>query len=90
MRRRRVWGMTLEQVEPNCGAVVVAIDGGRCVSSHLNTLGLHVGDHLRVLDRAPFRGPVLVEVHGARVALGRGVALKIQVEVDGQRRPLVD
>ena len=56
------------------------IEGGQGIRSHLNTLGIHVGDVLEVVDRAPFRGPVLIQLHGSRVALGRGVAAKILLE----------
>lgn len=67
---------------------VILIDGGQGVRSHLNELGIHVGDWVTVVSRAPFRGPMLVEVHGSRVALGRGVAGKIRIDhVDGLRRP---
>jgi ferrous iron transport protein A len=75
---------------------VIAIEGGHRVRSHLNTLGIHVGDWLTVVERAPFRGPVLVEINGTRLALGRGVAAKVQVEMDGtvgsltQARKLVE
>jgi len=82
--------MTLEQVEPTREALVVAITGGRGVCAHLNTLGIHVGDRVMVVDRAPFRGPILLEVHGSRVALGRGVARQIEVEFGGRRVTLVD
>jgi ferrous iron transport protein A len=61
----------------------MSIDGGHRVRAHLNTLGIHVGDWLTVVERAPFRGPVLVEINGTRLALGRGVASKVQVEIDG-------
>lgn len=74
--------MTLEQVQTRRAARVVAIDGGAGVACHLNTIGIHVGDDLTVVERAPFRGPVLVEVHGMRLALGRGVAAKVMVETD--------
>lgn len=90
MTGRRVVGMTLEQVEPTRDALVVAITGGHGICAHLNTLGIHVGDRVTVVDRAPFRGPVLVEVHGSRVALGRGVARQIEVEYGGRRITLVD
>ena len=48
----------------------------------LKTYGLHVGDHLRVLRVAPLGGPLLVEVNGREIALGRVVAEKILVEVE--------
>ncbi len=75
--------MTLDTVGIKHHARVMMIDGGQKVRSYLNTLGIHIGDWLTVVQRAPFRGPVLVEIHGTRVALGRGVARKIQVDMDG-------
>lgn len=75
--------MTLDTVGIKRQARVIMIDGGQKVRSYLNTLGIHIGDWLIVVQRAPFRGPVLVEIHGTRVALGRGVASKIQVDMEG-------
>jgi len=48
--------------------------------SKLKTYGLHVGDCLQVLRIAPLGGPLLVEVNGREIALGRTVAEKIFVE----------
>jgi ferrous iron transport protein A len=76
--------MTLDTVEIRRQARVILIDSGHGVRAHLNTLGIHVGDRLTVVERAPFRGPVLVEVNGTRVAIGRGIASKVSVDVDGE------
>jgi hypothetical protein len=43
-----------------------------------------------VVERAPFRGPVLVEVNGTRIAIGRGIASKVKVDVDGAVTSLSD
>jgi len=75
--------MALDTVEVRNQVRVMSIAGGHRVRAHLNTLGIHVGDWLTVVERAPFRGPVLVEINGTRLALGRGVASKVQVEIDG-------
>jgi ferrous iron transport protein A len=75
--------MALDSVGVRKQVRVIAIDGGHGVRSHLNTLGVHIGDWLTVVERAPFRGPVLVEMNGSRVALGRGIAAKVHVEIDG-------
>ena len=48
----------------------------------LKTYGLHIGYHLRVLRVAPLGGPLLVEVNGREIALGRTVAEKLFVEVE--------
>jgi len=42
-------------------------------------MGIHPGDTVSVSRRGAFRGPFLVVVHGSRVAIGRGVARRIQV-----------
>ncbi len=81
--------MALDSVDAKRRVRVMLIDGGHRVRSHLNTLGIHIGDWLTVVERAPFRGPVLVEINGSRLALGRGIAAKIRVEVDGVLEPLV-
>ena len=82
--------MTLDTVDIRRTARVILIEGGHGVWSHLNTLGIHIGDWLTVVERAPFRGPVLVEVNGTRVAIGRAIASKVRVEVDGSVKSLAD
>jgi ferrous iron transport protein A len=81
--------MALDSVASKQSVRVMVIDGGHRVRAHLNTLGIHIGDWLTVVERAPFHGPVLVEINGARLALGRGIAAKIRVDVDGALEPLV-
>ena len=51
------------------------------VRAKLNQYGLYVGDVVRVLRIAPLGGPLLVEVSGRELALGRAVAEKIFVEL---------
>ena len=48
----------------------------------LRQYGLPVRDELRILRTAPLGGPVLVEVNGRELALGRAVAEKIFVETE--------
>jgi Fe2+ transport system protein FeoA len=81
--------MALDTVGVRKQARVIAIEGGHGVRSHLNTLGIHIGDWLTVVERAPFRGPILVEISGTRVALGRAIAANVQVEIDGTVQNLI-
>ena len=81
--------MALDTVGVKRRARVIMIEGGHRVRAHLNTLGIHIGDWLTVVERAPFHGPVLVEVNGSRLALGRGIAAKIRVDIDGSLEPLI-
>jgi Fe2+ transport system protein FeoA len=45
-------------------------------------MGLTPGARVTVVSSAPFHGPVEVLVRGSRLALGRGIAERIIVEVD--------
>ncbi len=62
-------------------ATVVEVYGGRSLCKRLAEMGFTVGDRvLMIKNHRP--GPVMVEVKDSRVALGRGVTLKIIVEED--------
>jgi ferrous iron transport protein A len=58
---------------------LVAVTAGRRLEDRLNAMGLALGARCRVALN-PGRGPLMVELHGARVALGRGMARKILVQ----------
>ncbi len=60
---------------------ICLISGGWGARRNLNQIGLHVGDEVSVVHRAPFGGPLVVENRGNRVAIGRRLAEKIGVEV---------
>ncbi len=54
---------------------------------YLASLGLLPKTELTVEEVAPFGGPLLVRVGGARYAIGRDVAAKILVRGDGEPEP---
>jgi Fe2+ transport system protein FeoA len=72
--------MTLLDVPNGKRARLVLVKGN--LRSKLMQNGLHIGDSIRVLRSAPLGGPLLVEVNGREIALGRTVAEKIFVEVE--------
>lgn len=73
--------MRLLDAPQNQWLKVSALEGGRGVQSRLTQHGVFPGDRLRVLRVAPLRGPLLIEVNGREIALGRAIAEKILVEV---------
>jgi Fe2+ transport system protein FeoA len=73
--------MNLYQARNLSALRISLISGGWVVRRNLNELGLHVGDELSVVRKAPFGGPMVVENRGNRVAIGRRLAEKIGVEV---------
>lgn len=72
--------MTLDQIIENRKAKVLDIQGGHGVRQRLSQMGIHPGDIITILRLGALRGPILVEVHGSQVALGRGIASRIIVE----------
>jgi Fe2+ transport system protein FeoA len=60
---------------------IISFEGGRGLRAKLNQFGLYSGDLARVVRFAPFNGPVLLEVRGMEIALGRNIAERILVEV---------
>jgi Fe2+ transport system protein FeoA len=60
---------------------ILLITGGWEVRRSFNQMGIHLGDRVRVLRRAPFGGPLVIENRGSRVAVSKQLAQKIHVEV---------
>jgi Fe2+ transport system protein FeoA len=73
---------TLEKLKPGHVAVVREIKGGHGMRQRLGNLGIHPSDEIQVIRSGFFGGPVLIEVHGAEVGLGQGMAEKIEVEIE--------
>ena len=73
----------LDRLPLRTPAVVVSLPRSRGLAGRLIRLGLTVGAEVQVLQNWRI-GPVIVEAHGARVALGRGQAARVGVEPLGQ------
>jgi len=61
-------------------AEIISILGGQMVNKRLSDLGLTPGTKIKVLRKAPFWGPIEIEVRGSKLVLGRGLASKILVK----------
>ena len=75
--------MQLLQVEKGRTVRLKSFQGGASLEHKLRQLGLLPGDTMRVLRRAPLGGPILIDVDGRAIALGRGIASKVEVEDAG-------
>ena len=73
---------TLLQISPGNSVRVVDFDGGVHLRIKLTQYGIYPGDCLRLLRKAPMGGPLLVACNEREIALGRGVADKIIVELE--------
>ena len=72
---------TLQQLKKGEQALVLTIQGGHNIRQRLYQSGVHPGDSVRVVRTGFFGGPVLIKVHGIEVAIGKGMAQKVEVEV---------
>jgi ferrous iron transport protein A len=57
---------------------VTGIKAGYGLQKRLADMGLTPGVQIKVMNRQ-MTGPLLIDLRGSRVALGRGIALKIYV-----------
>lgn len=60
---------------------ILMIMGGWEVRRSFNQMGIQPGDRIRVLRRAPFGGPLIIDNRGTHVAVGKKLAEQIHVEV---------
>lgn len=74
--------MSLVDLAPGRSGAVHHLRGRRTLAIRLSALGFSLGARVTVL-RNDWHGPLIVVVRGTRVALGRGAAGKILVEVSG-------
>jgi ferrous iron transport protein A len=70
----------LDEIEENKKAKVIDIQGGWGEKRRLNQMGIHPGDMVTVVRYGALGGPMVIEVHGFQLALGRGVASQVFVE----------
>jgi ferrous iron transport protein A len=73
--------MSLYDADDHAKLRILMITGGWEVRRSFNQMGIHPGDRVRVLRRAPFGGPLMIEARGTRVAVSKQLAQKIRVEV---------
>jgi ferrous iron transport protein A len=70
---------TLDTAPENREAEVVEISGGWSVRQRVGQMGIRPGANLIVKRAASWGGPVLVEIGGTDLALGRNLAKKIRL-----------
>ncbi|OGN90260.1 MAG: hypothetical protein A2Y88_02540 [Chloroflexi bacterium RBG_13_48_10] len=71
----------LTDIERGKQVKIIALEGDSRYMTRLNQSGLYPGDLAKVVRIAPFDGPVLLEVCGMEIALGKSFAERILVEV---------
>ncbi len=70
----------LTELKNNAEGKISSIEGGIGVQNKLEGLGIRPGVKVRKLSSQLFRGPVIILINGRQVALGNGLAKKINIE----------
>ncbi|RLE11611.1 ferrous iron transport protein A [Candidatus Aerophobetes bacterium] len=72
--------MRLSDVQEGSIVKVVAVYGGKGILMKLSSMGIRPGDKLKIVSKL-YGGPLIVEhtIHGCSIAIGRGMASKIEV-----------
>ncbi|RUM42326.1 MAG: ferrous iron transport protein A [Desulfurobacterium sp.] len=70
--------MRLIDIPAGKSARVVDVTGGMGMKNRLAAIGIYPGATVKVVKSLP--GPMIIEVSGTRLALGKGMAARIEVE----------
>lgn len=73
--------VSLAQMRVGQRGMVLHIEGGHGMVNRLNMLGIIPGKKITKIGSMFMRGPVTVEVDRAKIALGFGMAKRIQVRL---------
>jgi len=73
--------ISLADMKVNQIGTVIRVDGGAGLAKRLEAMGIREGKNITKLNCMMMRGPIIVKINGCQVALGRGMAKKIMVEV---------
>jgi len=73
-------GIPLPRLKENCTATIIMLVGGWGFQRKLRTLGIREGKPIKVMTSQPFGGPLVAEIEGRKITIGRGMAQKIIVE----------
>ncbi len=60
--------------------IVESIDGGQDIKRRLSEMGMYIGAEVELVQSSG-AGPVMIRLGGSKIAIGRGMAQKINVTV---------
>lgn len=71
----------LDQMQAGQSGIIMGIEGGHGMVMRLNTMGIIPGKKITKISSQLMRGPVMIEVDRARIALGFGMAKRILLQL---------
>lgn len=74
--------MKLTDLQPEQKARILRLEGGYGFQRNLRLRGIREGKIVEVITRQPIGGPVVICVDEREIAIGRGMASRVIVEVE--------
>ncbi len=74
--------MKLNALQEDQFAEIARLSGDERITARLHSHGIHVGQKIRLVKKAPFKGPLLLEdcQNGARIMMSRSIAAHVEVQ----------
>ena len=69
--------ISLLDLKAGKSARIKRLDSGLESQAKLASMNIRIGKTVRMVAIQPFRGPVVIEVDGRKITLGRGLACRI-------------
>ncbi len=77
--------VSLLQLQSGRRARIKYLGGGLAFQRKLASLNIRIGKTIKKIAAQPFGGPVVIEIGNTRVTLGRGIAMRILLEVENEK-----
>ena len=77
--------VTLREMKAGQSGKIIEIHSGHGLVNRLDAMGIRTGGTIKKLSSMVMRGPVTAQCGSTCVALGRGMADKILVELDSKK-----
>ncbi|GFO96237.1 FeoA family protein [groundwater metagenome] len=74
--------MKLTDLQPEQKARILRLEGGYGFQRNLRTRGIREGKIVEVITRQPIGGPIVISIEDREIAIGRGMASRVIVEVE--------
>lgn len=71
----------LTQLSRRETGIIKRLEGGAEFQRKISDLGVRVGKRVKIISSQPFRGPLVIKISSMTIAIGRGMASKIIVDV---------
>ncbi|MGE5454408.1 MAG: FeoA family protein [Methylocystaceae bacterium] len=70
----------LAEIKPGVRVQIIEVIGGSGKNSRLLDMGITPGTEVTVIAVHPFKGPIVVQMPGSQIAIGRRIAHNITVQ----------